>query len=58
MSAAVARLNESKKRTINMLKSDRFLADASWDIVEKSSKIVDPYKHLDKDKVIIIITMC
>ena len=52
MSTAVARLNEAKYRAINMLKSDRFLADASWNIVEKSTKIVDPYKHLDKKEVL------
>ena len=32
-----------------MLKSDRFLADAHWEIVEKKTLIEDPYSNNDKD---------
>ena len=51
MSTAVSRLNEAKQRAINMLKSDRFLADARWDVIEKLTRIEDPYKHLDNAEV-------
>lgn len=54
MSTAVARVNDAKTRAIGMLKSDRFLADASWDVVEKLTKIEDPYKHLDYDEVTLV----
>ena len=29
-----------------MLKSDHFLADANWEMVEKTTEIDNPYKHL------------
>ena len=29
-----------------MLKSDHFLADANWEMVEKTTEIRDPYRHL------------
>lgn len=51
MSTAVARVNEAKHRTIAMLKNDRFLADANWDIVDATASISDPYKHLNISEV-------
>ena len=51
MSSAVGRVNDAKQRAMSMLKSDRFLADANWDIVSKTACIDDPYKHLDISEV-------
>ena len=51
MTSAVNRVNEAKHRAINMLKSDRFLADANWTIVRKRANIKDPYKDLDSQEV-------
>ncbi|XP_071121113.1 sperm-specific sodium:proton exchanger-like isoform X2 [Mytilus edulis] len=42
-------LQDVRDKTLNMLKTDRFLADADWDTVEKSSEIVDPYKTTDEE---------
>ena len=47
MATAVRRVNEAKHRAISMLKSDRFLADARWDIVDKKTDIEDPYRFQD-----------
>ena len=44
MSTAVRRVREAKTRAIGMLKSDRFLADANWEVVEKKTGINDPYR--------------
>ena len=44
--SAVRRVREAKHRAISMLKSDHFLADANWEMVEKTTEIENPYKHL------------
>ena len=46
LSLAVRRVREAKQRAISMLKSDHFLADANWEIVENTTEIRDPYRHL------------
>ena len=52
MATAVRRVNEAKHRALNMLKSDRFLADARWDIVDRKTIIEDPYRfHDDNNEV-------
>ncbi|XP_071477800.1 sperm-specific sodium:proton exchanger-like [Diadema antillarum] len=53
MAGAVRRIQDGQKRTFNMLKSDRFLADADWDIAENVCHISDPYssKKDDDDEV-------
>ena len=43
---AVRRVREAKQRAVSMLKSDHFLADANWEMVEKTTEIHDPYRHL------------
>ncbi|XP_041472513.1 sodium/hydrogen exchanger 10-like [Lytechinus variegatus] len=43
MAGAVRRIHEGQNRTFNMLKADRFLADADWDIATAACEIVDPY---------------
>ena len=45
MSTAVRRVRDAKMRAISMLKSDRFLADANWEIVERKTEINDPYMN-------------
>ncbi len=47
MTTAVRRVNEAKQRAVGMLKSDRFLADANWDYVDKKTEIDDPYRFQD-----------
>ena len=51
MSTAVARVNEAKRRAISVLKSDRFLADANWDVVSKIAYIRDPYMIMEESQV-------
>lgn len=51
MSSAVTRVNEEKNKIINMLKADRFLADADWSIVKRTGKLRDPYNISDTQKV-------
>jgi sodium/hydrogen exchanger 10/11 len=46
ISLAVSRVKETKARAVSLLKSDRFLADADWDIVESRVQISNPYKHV------------
>jgi sodium/hydrogen exchanger 10/11 len=46
MAQAVRRVREAKQRAVSMLKSDHFLADANWEMVEKTTEIRDPYRHL------------
>ena len=43
ISLAVSHLRDAKKKAISVLKNDRFLADADWDIVNRSVMIIDPY---------------
>ena len=43
MATAVRRVQEATVRAISMLKSDRFLADANWVIVEWKTYLEDPY---------------
>ncbi|XP_062603630.1 sodium/hydrogen exchanger 10-like [Saccostrea cucullata] len=42
-------MQDMREKTLNMLKSDRFLADADWDVVEKSCEIEDPYKTTEEE---------
>lgn len=51
MSSAVARVNEEKNKIINILKADRFLADADWSIVKTTGRLRDPYNLVDTRKV-------
>lgn len=44
MATAVRRVRDAKMRAISMLKSDQFLADANWEIVERKTQIDDPYR--------------
>ena len=43
MTAAVKALKETQKSMVTNLKSDRFLADAHWDVVMLMSEIKNPY---------------
>lgn len=43
MTGAVKALEETQKATVAVLKSDRFLADAHWDVVLLMSEIKNPY---------------
>ncbi|ESO95291.1 hypothetical protein LOTGIDRAFT_160411 [Lottia gigantea] len=52
MASALRYLEELRQKTFNMLKTDRFLADADWDMVEKSCQIIDPYRITDEDIVL------
>ena len=49
VATAVRRINEAKQRAVSLLKSDRFLADAHWEIVEKKTTIEDPYRNIEND---------
>lgn len=61
MANAVRQIQESNQRTLNMLKADRFLADADWDIAERDCDVHNPYMEVDDEVrvsliLIIIIT--
>lgn len=43
MTSAVKALEETQKSMVASLKSDRFLADAHWDVVMLMSEIKNPY---------------
>lgn len=47
MTAAVKALETTQVSMIAELKSDRFLADAHWDIVRAMSEIKNPYANRD-----------
>lgn len=44
MKTALTILRRERKRAINMLKSDKFLAESSWAMVDKNTKIQNPYR--------------
>lgn len=59
VATAVRRINEAKQRAVSMLKSDRFLADAHWEIVEKKTMMEDPYHRNDDEiEVSLVLFLC
>ena len=46
MNNAFKHVTGSQGRTIAVLKNDRFLADASWELVEKYTTIENPYNKV------------
>ncbi|XP_075692983.1 sperm-specific sodium:proton exchanger-like isoform X2 [Rhinoderma darwinii] len=44
MYGAVRRIQESVNVTLSMLKMDRYLADAKWNVVQSATDIEDPYE--------------
>lgn len=58
MANAVRQIQESNQRTLNMLKADRFLADADWDIAERDCDVHNPYMEVDDEvRVSLILIM-
>ncbi|XP_037070931.1 sodium/hydrogen exchanger 10-like isoform X2 [Pollicipes pollicipes] len=55
MAHAISQLRETRSKAISMLKMDRFLADANWDMVEKYTFIVNPYHTKDMDDKVLLI---
>jgi len=47
MANAVRQIQESNQRTLTMLRADRFLADADWDIAERDCEMHNPYMHVE-----------
>lgn len=47
MANAVRQIQESNHRTLTMLKADRFLADADWDIAERDCEMHNPYMYVE-----------
>ena len=47
MANGVRRVRESNERTLKMLKSDRFLADANWTLAEKFCVVHNPYMEYE-----------
>ena len=48
MTNAVRQVQEAQTRTFAMLKADRFLADADFNIAEAACTITDPYRTLEE----------
>ncbi len=44
---AVRRVNETKHKTVKMLKRDPFFADANWELVDKRTIFYDLYSFED-----------
>lgn len=51
MANAVKRIQDTTARTFKMLRTDRFLADAHWDLAENVCNIHNPYIVDDVDEV-------
>ncbi|KAK3101953.1 hypothetical protein FSP39_007588 [Pinctada imbricata] len=49
MANSLRYLENMREKTLNMLQTDRFLADAEWDSVEKETEIIDPYKTTEEE---------
>ena len=49
MMTAVRRITEAKAKAMRLLKSDRFLADAHWDVVDKKTVIENPFDSDEED---------
>ncbi|XP_078538995.1 sperm-specific sodium:proton exchanger-like [Lissotriton helveticus] len=49
MFSIIQRLRQSASTTLSMLKMDRFLADANWNMVETATLIEDPYHTSPKN---------
>lgn len=47
MANAVRQVQESNQRTLTMLKADRFLADADWDMAERDCEVHNPYMEVE-----------
>ncbi|XP_052797553.1 sodium/hydrogen exchanger 10-like isoform X2 [Mya arenaria] len=50
MASALRYLQDMREKTLNMLKTDRFLADAEWETVEKQTEIIDPYRTSEEER--------
>ncbi|XP_067045427.1 sperm-specific sodium:proton exchanger-like [Acropora muricata] len=48
MANAVRQIQESNQRTLTMLKADRFLADADWDMAERDCEVHNPYMEVEE----------
>ena len=51
MANAVRQIQESNQRTLTMLKADRFLADADWDMAERDCEVHNPYMEVEEGEV-------
>lgn len=51
MANAVRQIQESNERTLTMLKADRFLADADWDMAERDCEMHNPYMEVEAGEV-------
>ena len=54
MANAVRQVKESNQRTLTMLKADRFLADADWDMAERDCDVHNPYMEVEAGAVRIL----
>ena len=49
MASAIRALTEVRDEAISGYKTDRFLADADWDLVQQHIVIKDPYHTTDEE---------
>lgn len=56
MGNAVRQIKESNHRTLTMLKADRFLADADWDMAERDCEMHNPYMEVEGKVISLLIT--
>ena len=50
MTTAIRRITDAKVRALRLLKSDRFLADAHWEVVDRKTVIENPFDSDDEEE--------
>lgn len=50
MVTAIRRITHAKNKAMRLLKSDRFLADAHWEVVDRRTVIENPFDSDDEDE--------
>ena len=58
MVTAIRRINEAKAKAMRLLKSDRFLADAHWDVVDRKTVIDNPFDSEDEEENNVCFPVC
>jgi sodium/hydrogen exchanger 10/11 len=58
MTTAIRRITEAKVKSMRLLKSDRFLADAHWEIVDRKTEIENPFESGGEEEEVCTSYMC
>ena len=58
MVTAIRRITEAKGKAMRLLKSDRFLADAHWEVVDRKTVIENPFDSDQEDEEVHTCILC